>query len=202
MLGDPVTDLRPGGMEAGLGLAGVSKEVNAKVGGVSSSGTAHWDNTTLFFDYGVNAKSMLRVELSQVNTGIADTNGTEYGANYRFNLGSRQESPRPVTFGGLVGLYTGNISGSSYSGSYTEVEAAGGASLVVKPGLNAFFAAAFDSLQGTVTSDTLPKITFESKNPVGGYGGMEYLVAPDIRIGGELHIIFDTGWALYGLFRF
>jgi hypothetical protein len=218
LLGDPATDLPAGGMEVGLSLSTVTKEFDLKepvfrpCGPATCSTTASStetdavSHTTVFFDYGATAKDMIRGEVSQADYGVGSANGTEVGVNYRHTFTTRTlASGKVMTLAGLAGYETGTLSGdnfgASYSGTYAEYQVAFGGSIALQKGLNAYFAGIVDNLTGSI-SNSGNQISFMSHNPVGGYGGADFLVTPDFMIGGEFHVIFEQGFALYGTLRF
>lgn len=218
LLGNPVTDLGAGKMEIGLGLSNVEKEFDTKVpvatlcgfalcyGTAKASGSDNVNHTTIFFDYGVSDKGMLRAEVSQAKYGVGSSSGTELGVNYRHIFSTRTlASGKVMTLGGLAGFESGSISGdnfgASYSGSYTEFQVAFGGSVGLQKGLNVYFAGVYDEFDGSI-SNSGNKITFTSKDPLGGYGGVDYAITADIKVGGEYHLIFEQGWAVYGTLRF
>lgn len=211
MFGNPAYDLGAGNLDAGLGLSNVAKEFSAKIplaNGTTVTGTEtdSVSHTTLFLDYGVGPKGVLRGELAQVKFGIGGSSGTEFGGSYRQSFSTRTlQSGKVLTWGGLVGFWTGNISGSNFgfteSGSYTDFAVAGGGSIAIQKGFNAYFAAVLDQVDGTISGSGF-KYTFTSNDPVGAYGGVDFVLSPEIKIGGEYHLIFEQGWAIYGTFKF
>lgn len=224
MLGNPVTDTVKGGMDAGIGLSSVSKDYEVKVpvprvclpppfsttctGGGTAKGseTDSVGYTTIFLDYGISEKGVLRGEVSQVSFGVGSASGTEFGVNYRQNFSTRTlASGKVMKLGGLVGYETGSFSGDNFgvtlSGSYTEYQAAFGGSIALEKNLNVYAAGIFDNYAGSISGSGF-KITSSSKNPLGAYGGADFSFSSDFRIGGEYHLIFEQGWAVYGLLKF
>jgi len=173
---------------------------------VKASGTSSAGYTTIFLDYGIGGKGVLRGEVSQVSLGVASATGTELGVNYRQNFGTRTlSSGKVMTLGGLVGFESGSWSGDNFgaslSGSYTEYQVAFGGSVALEKNLNVYAAGIFDNFAGTISVSGF-KIATSSKNPLGAYGGADFSISPDFKIGGEYHLIFEQGWAVYGLFKF
>ena len=110
-----------------------------------------------------------------------------------------------MTLGGLLGYESGSWSGDNFgtslSGSYTEYQAAFGGSVALEKNLNVYGAGIFDNFDGTISASGF-KIATSSKNPLGAYGGADFAISSDFKIGGEYHLIFEQGWAVYGLLRF
>jgi hypothetical protein len=214
MLGNPVPYVTQGQMDAGLGLSTVERNYKVTVpcrgpfciGSVTATGADTASNTTLFLDYGIGQKGAIRGEVGTSTFGAGSASGTEFGVNYRQSFSSKNlSSGKPLTWGGLAGFETGTISssnfGASFSGSYTEFQVAFGGSVAIDKALNVYGAGVFDSFDASLSASGT-KFKFSSSDDIGVYGGADFAVTPEFRIGGEYHLIFEQGWAIYGLYKF
>jgi hypothetical protein len=216
LLGNPVPYFTKDSMDVGLGLSTVSKNYKVTVpqvcagtfcvGGGTATGSDTDSHTTVFLDYGISDKGVIRGELGSASFGAGSASGTEIGINYRQSFGSKAlTGGKTLTWGGLAGVESGSISGdnfgSSLTGSYTEYQVAFGASIAINKMLNAYGAGVFDNFDGSMSGNGY-KFKFSSADPIGVYGGADYAVTPEFRVGGEYHLIFEQGWAIYGLYKF
>jgi hypothetical protein len=216
LLGNPVPYFAQGSLDAGLGISTVEKDYSVTtprvcagpfcVGGGTATGSGSASNLTLFLDYGISDKGMLRGEVGTSSFGVSSATGTEIGVNYRQSFSTRKlSSGKALTLGGLVGAEFGTISGDNFgaslSGSYTEFQIAFGGSIAVDKAVNVYGAGIVDIFDGSMSASGV-KFKFSSANPLGVYGGADFAVTPEFRIGGEYHLIFEQGWAIYGLYKF
>lgn len=216
LLGNPVPYFTKDSMDVGLGLSTVEKDYRVTepkvcagkfcVGGGTATGSDSASNTTFFLDYGISDKGTLRGEVGTSSFGVSSATGTEIGVNYRQSFSTRKlASGKTLTLGGLAGVEFGTISGdnfgASFSGSYTEFQVAFGASIAIDKGLNVYGAGIVDIFDGSMSASGMT-FKFSSANPIGVYGGADFAVTPEFRIGGEYHLIFEQGWAIYGLYKF
>ncbi len=212
--GNPVPAETPGQAVVGAELATMNRDFQVKVGGCvvlgfscsgSATGNASWNNLTGLVAYALSNGGVVQGEVGTVSygggKGSSSVNGTEFGATYRQRLGSQSEfSGKPLLLGALGGVQLG--SGSDFS--YTEFQAAGGASVTVSPLLRAYAALVFDHIDGNYSSGFAvssfgngASLSFTSNSDLGLYGGADYKASPQLTLGGEVHLVIESGIALY-----
>jgi len=218
-LGDPVPDTKAGQVSAGLALTGQSSSytISSSLGGSATADSGGYSNTTIYGNYGLSDRSAVRAEFGTISCSGCSSSESEIGVGYRMQLGDASVmGGKPAKYGLLAGYHT--ITGTG-GFSATEYEVGGGASLEIQKNLNVFFAGAYgaynysksysypsyscSSTTGKYTATTVTDtITVSRAQPLEIYGGADFLVAPNIKVGGEFHLLGVSGWGLTGRYLF
>jgi hypothetical protein len=172
---------------------------------ISGTGAANFSGIGAEVGYGLGNGGLIQGQLASTNlggvSGSAGQSGTDFGVNYRQAFGDKKDvSGKPVTLGFLAGFQTG----SSSNLSWTEFQVAVGGSMVATPELNVYAAGIYDSWAGKFKAGSVGTgtATIDSNSNIGVYAGAEYRQKDSkLSFGGEYHLLFESGIALYARYR-
>ena len=192
--GPPAPDIKEGGFAVGAALSDVSRDIRGSTGKVGSN---DYSRETLFGDYGLSDKSLLRLELGTANFG--QFRGTEIALGYHREIGEPSkigENDLPLRKAFFVSFRTATLSAGVSETDFIQIDVGAGGQLEVNDTLSIYFSGVLSRLKGSSGAD------FEGDSSIGLFAGLLANLDPTIQVGGELHFIFESGFALFGRFLF
>ncbi len=207
VFGNPLPFLKEGELAGGLQIGNFNRRMKVKIAGLSATGTGGVNRTTVRVSYGLDEYLGLDGYLGSLSLGpgggAVSSSGTELGVVTRYGTGPLGKRVEGAATGAI---YMGTLSGGSFTGSYTQIDAGFGGATKVKDVISAYAGLVLSIFNGSMSSSVRGQsftTKIESDSLVGAYGGAEY--APDgegWRVGAELHLIHESGFGLYGLLNF
>lgn len=193
--GNPVSPVKDGEFAVGLSLAGIDRSFEIE-------GT----DTDVFDIDRITARAVLglsdetALEFFAGTLDIDSLTGTEFGAGYRLNTGPLMEG---IESGFMISLLLGTVSDDAQDGNFTQIDAAfGGAYPVGDTGSAAYVNAVVSKVRGTLDAGGTT-VDVEDETFLGVAGGFEFATPNgSLHAGGEIHLIFETGFAVYFLLAF
>ena len=214
--GSPVRTVEDGKMAGGFYYGQTARVITVDSKYFNATTVFIYTEKMLFGNYGIGKAGMVQLIYGQTDityTGASSAAGTQYGANYRHQLDVPLElGGREVLHGGFASYRTGSYSQTMYKGSYNAIEFGYGGDMEVADKVVVYAAGLYSQLTGTIESTytttawsgaTLTTTTktettkFKSTNNIGVYGGGVYKLDKNISFGGEYHLIFEAGYALF-----
>lgn len=191
--GPPVPDLKEGELAVGVAVTDINRKIR-----VDGGGTDNVDNSreTLLGDYGLSNASMLRLELSTVD--LDELRGNEVAVGYRRRVGAvgrMGKEHMPLHKGVFASLRSASLSEGGTDADFLQLDVGAGAQLIVNRTVSIYAGGVFSLLDGTIENRG-----FEGDSNVGLFGGAGFNLEENMRLGGELHMLMDSGFALF--FRF
>jgi hypothetical protein len=153
-----------------------------------------------YFKYGVSDTMTVSADFGSVSfSGSGSGSGTEFGAMGKMTFSNTQMGGKPAKIGALAAFHTG----SGADVTWTDINIGAGVSVAIDNKLNVYGAGTFTSL--TYTAKDVPagaKFDIKTEAPIGIYGGASYAVDNKISLGGEYHLLSETGFAVFGQYKF
>ncbi|MCH7478556.1 MAG: hypothetical protein IIA14_10715 [SAR324 cluster bacterium] len=202
--GSALPGMKEGAFAVGAALSDISRDFRSNTGIVSSD---DYSRETLLGDYGLSEKSLLRLELGTADFGRF--RGTEFALGYRREVGEPSkfgEKEFSLRKGVFVSFRTATLSAGVAEADFTQIDVGAGGQLEMNDILSIYMSGVFSRLEGSfsVILPSLPslEVEFEGDSSIGLIGGFLADLDPTIQLGGELHFIFESGFALFGRFLF
>ena len=194
LYGPPVPDIKEGAFAVGVALSDISRDIRGSGGEVGSN---DYSRETLFGDYGFSEKSLLRLELGTADFGRF--RGTEIAVGYHREVGEPStvgENDLPLRKGVFVSLRTATLSVGGADADFFQIDLGAGGQLGLNDTFSIYFSGVFSRLEGSAGAD------FEGDSSIGLIAGGLATLDPTIQLGGEVHLFFESGFALFGRFLF
>jgi len=213
--GEPAADLKKNEKAGGLSYSSMAVPVKVTLSSdffgipYSFSGTGNLGVVIIspYFKYGISDTTTVVVDFGSVTgsvpasgtTASASSGGTEFGAMGKMTFSDTRMGGKPAKIGALAAFHTGGTTDVTW----TEINLGAGVSVAVDNKLNVYGAGTFTSY--TLTPKDIPAgVTYkiETSSPIGIYGGASYAVDNKISLGGEYHLLSETGFAIFGQYKF
>lgn len=202
--GNPFPQLERGAAAAGAEVSQFNRNMEFENEGASDTERTDFDRTTFRFAYGMERNLVLDGYLGFVEFDADDVeslDGNELGVGGRYLL---EDIGPELDAGATAALMLGTASSSDADLSYSQVDVAFGVSGALNPTLRAYGGGVYSNFSGTLeTDDPDTEVDVSEDNAIGGFAGAE--LSPrdtGLSIGGELHLLHQTGFGFYALFRF
>jgi hypothetical protein len=193
--GSPVPDLKEGELAVGVAASDFSRKIRVDRAG---TGSEDYSRETVLADYGLSGDGMLRVELSTVDLGAL--RGTELAAGYRRRFGTTSrvgDEGMPLHKGYFASVRTASLSEGGSDADFIQIDLGAGAALVVSEAVSLYAGGVFSRLDGTIANSD-----FEGDSSLGLFGGGQIALEEAMLVGGEIHLLMESGFALFFRFRF
>ena len=148
---------------------------------------------------------LLKQESDDQGTGAkGDSDGAALALKYRHKF---YENPNGVAAGFHVGLFgaslSGDVEGIDTSGYAVQIDLGAGASKAVADGLTVYGGPVLSFFSGEIEADDFDALSeFEANDVFGLNGGVEFLAGDKVRLGLEVHLIFETAINLFAQMLF
>ncbi len=193
---NPVTETMEGQKSIGVSFVKMSRDLTSD----AINGTIGADQTLLAADlsYGINDGSEIEFRIglddSELDGAAESSDGILLGAVFRSNI---QLSNTDLKLGGFASLQSSSLSDEFSSTDVFVYEFGAGASKAIDKGLNLYGGGVLSFLDGTLSPDHGSAIDFEAADNFGAFVGLEKSLQNKMKIGVELNVIHQTGFAAY-----
>ncbi len=184
----------------GLSVEAMSRDFEDEAGGEAELDI---DRNTLNVGIGVGQSGLIGLHAGAVDIGSDDPNvnqsdGGEFGVSYTHNLDPNSEGP--VQLGFQLSLRTGTVDEEFTETDFTQVDLGFGGALKLNEQLSFYFGGVFSSVDATIELTVQPFSAFdiEASDNIGGFGGIEFRASEQFLLGAEIHLLHESGIAIYG----
>lgn len=192
---NPVTKTTVGQISAGVSFVSMSRDLTS-----DGLGTGTVDQTLLAADitYAISDQSEFEVRIGLDKAELDDASGSSdgilLGALFRSNIPLNNTD---LKLGGF-----GSIQASSLSDDYSDTsvlvyEFGAGVSKTVDKGLDIYGGGVLSFLDGTIEPNFGYSYDFEASDNIGIFAGVEKTLQGQMKVGFELNLIHQTGFAAY-----
>lgn len=193
--GSPVPVLQEGELAVGVVVSDFNRKIRGSAGGKGGSDSSR---ETIFGDYALSPVSAARLELSTVDLG--NFRGTEFALGYRRRVGeSRTIGPDdlPVYKGVFGSVRTASLSRDGENADFIQIDLGAGLVVLFSEEVSVYGGGVLSLLDGTAAGRD-----FEGDSTIGLFGGGEFALDKEMRLGGELHLLMESGFALFFRYLF
>ncbi len=195
---NPVTKTTAGQKSAGVSFVSMSRDLTSD--GLRTGAAA--DQTLLAADitYAVSDQSEFEVRIGldkaelDVNGASGSSDGILFGALFRSNIPLNNTD---LKLGGFGSIQTSSLSDDYSDTSVLVYEFGAGISKTVDKGLDIYGGGVLSFLDGTIEPNLGYSYDFEASDNIGIFAGVEKSLQGQMKVGFELNLIHQTGFAAY-----
>lgn len=195
---NPVTGTNEAQKSFGISFAQMSRDVSSD----AVTGTYEGNQTLIVADVtiGITNGSAIELRLGLDNSELDmpssgdGSDGILLGAIFRSNIGM---SSKEIKMGGFASLQSSTLSNDTSDTDILVIDFGLGVSKSLENNINLYGGGVLSILDGTVYAANGNAYDFESNNNIGVFGGLEKSLQNNVKIGVELNLVHQTGFAAY-----